>query len=94
MRWLARDVPEVGEARAAVSRMIQDIAWASDIISRIRTHFKKGSPLRERIAVNDIVREMIALLDTELTGQTTPVHAELGKICLLSLQSEWRSNRF
>ena len=79
MRWLARDVPEVGEARAAVSRMIQDIAWASDIISRIRTHFKKGSPLRERIAVNDIVGEMIALLDTELTEHTTPVHAELGE---------------
>jgi C4-dicarboxylate-specific signal transduction histidine kinase len=79
MRWLARDVPEVGEARAAVSRMIKDIAWASDIISRIRTHFKKGPPQRERIAVNDIVREMIALLNTELREHTAPVHAELGE---------------
>jgi PAS domain S-box-containing protein len=79
MRWLARDVPDLGEAREAVSRMIKDIVRASDIINRIRTHFQKGSPQRERLAVNDVVREMIALLNTEMAEHTSTVYSELGE---------------
>ena len=79
MRWLARDVPDLGEAREAVSRAIKDAAWASEIINRISRLFKKGSPQRERIEVNDIVREMIALLNTEMTRHSIAVKAELAE---------------
>jgi len=36
LRWLARDPPDVEEARQAASRVVQDATRASDIINRIR----------------------------------------------------------
>jgi len=41
LRWLARDQPDLGEARDAASRMVRDAARATEIISRIRSLFKK-----------------------------------------------------
>jgi len=44
LRWLARDQPNVEEARAAASRMVQDATRAGEIISRVRSLFKKRNP--------------------------------------------------
>jgi signal transduction histidine kinase/ligand-binding sensor domain-containing protein len=79
MRWLARDVPDLGEAREAASRAIKDVVWASEIISRIGRHFKKGTLQREPIAVNDVIREMVVLLDTEMTRHTIAVQTTLAE---------------
>jgi ligand-binding sensor domain-containing protein/signal transduction histidine kinase len=79
MRWLARDVPDLGEARDAASRAIKDVVWATEIINRIGRHFKKGTLQREPIEVNDVIREMVALLDTEMTRQTIAVQTTLAE---------------
>src|SRR6202030_4532862 len=43
LRWLSRDQPDLEEARAAASRIVQDGRRASDIINRIGLLFKKGT---------------------------------------------------
>jgi len=60
MLWLAAESPNIDEARAAAMRIVQDGTRASDIISRIRLLFKKGTPERVRVDVNDLIREMIS----------------------------------
>jgi C4-dicarboxylate-specific signal transduction histidine kinase len=40
LRWLGREQPDIEEARVAISRIIQNVTRASDIISRIRVLFK------------------------------------------------------
>jgi C4-dicarboxylate-specific signal transduction histidine kinase len=65
LRWLTRDHPDVEEARQAASRVVKDAARASEIISRIRSLFKKGTLQRELVDVNEIIREMIVLLRSE-----------------------------
>jgi signal transduction histidine kinase len=79
MRWLARDVPDLGEAREAASRAIKDVAWASEIMNRISRLFKKGTLPREPVEVNDVIREMVALLDTEMTRHTIAVQTKLAE---------------
>jgi ligand-binding sensor domain-containing protein/signal transduction histidine kinase len=79
MRWLARDVPDLAEARDAASRAIKDVVWASEIINRIGRHFKKGTLPREPIEVNDVIREMVALLDTEMTQHLIAVQTKLAE---------------
>lgn len=79
VRWLEREVPEMEEAREAVSRVIKDLTWAAEIISRISRLLKNGSPQRECIEVNDLVREMIAFLRTELTHHSIVVQAALAE---------------
>jgi PAS domain S-box-containing protein len=77
LRWLTRDQPDLEEAREAASRMAKDATRAADIISRIGLLFKKVSPQRELVDVNEVVREMIVLLHSEATRYAISVRAEL-----------------
>src|ERR1700730_12999562 len=56
--------------------MSKDAPRAADIISRIRLLFKKVSPQREWVDVNDVIREMIVLLQSEATRYAISIRAE------------------
>jgi PAS domain S-box-containing protein len=77
LRWLTRDQPDLEEAREAALRMAKDATRAADIVSRIRLLFKKVSPQRELVDVNEVVRELIVLLHSEATRYAISVRAEL-----------------
>lgn len=76
---LARDVPELAEARAAASRLIKDVAHASEIVNRIVLLFKRDVPQRALIDVNSIIQEMIALLRNEASRYSILIDSELAK---------------
>jgi PAS domain S-box-containing protein len=67
LRWLTRDQPDLEEARAAVSRIVQDGRRASEIINRVRRLFEKDTSQRELVDLNEIIREMKPLLHSEAT---------------------------
>jgi len=77
LRWLARNRPDVKEAREAASRLIKDTKRASEIIDRVRLLFQKGAPQRELIDVNEVIREMSVLLQHEATRYSISIRAEL-----------------
>jgi PAS domain S-box-containing protein len=77
MRWLARDQPDLEEARAAAMRVVKDATRASEIISRIRLLFNKGTPERELVNVNELIGEMIFLLRSEAMRYNISVRTEL-----------------
>jgi predicted ATPase/signal transduction histidine kinase len=77
MRWLSRDHPDLEEARAAAMRVVKDATRASEIISRIRLLFNKGTPERELVDVNEIIGEMIFLLRSEAIRYNISVRTEL-----------------
>jgi C4-dicarboxylate-specific signal transduction histidine kinase len=76
LRWLAGDIANLEEARAAATRIVRDGTRAAEIISRIRLLFKKGTPQRELADVNEVIRETIALLRSEATRYSISVHTE------------------
>jgi PAS domain S-box-containing protein len=77
IRWLAGETPNIEEAREAAMRIVQDGTRAAEIISRIRLLFKKGTPEREMVDVNEVIREMLVLLRSETTRYSISVRAEL-----------------
>jgi len=77
VRWLTRDSPDVEEARAAALRMVQDGVRAADIVSRVRLLFKKSTPPREWLDLNEVIREMVVLLRGEATRYSVSVRTEL-----------------
>jgi PAS domain S-box-containing protein len=79
LRWLARDQPDLEEARAAASRVVKDAARAAEIMSRIRSLFKKEISQRELVDVNDIIRGMIELLRSEATRYSISMRTELSE---------------
>ena len=80
LRWLTRDQPDLEEAREAASRMAKDATRAADIIRRIRLLFKKGSPQRELVDINEVVREMVVLLRSEATPYSVSIQTELAEL--------------
>jgi C4-dicarboxylate-specific signal transduction histidine kinase len=77
LRWLAGDTPNLEEARAAAMRVVNDGRRAAEIISRIRLLFKKGTPERRLLDVNEVIREMVVLLRSEATRYSVSVRTEL-----------------
>jgi PAS domain S-box-containing protein len=79
LRWLGRDVPDLAEAREAAARMVKDVTRAADIISRISLMFKKGALQRERVDVNELIREMFVLLRSEANRYSISIRTELAE---------------
>ena len=76
-RWLDRDPPDVTEAREAASRMVTDVTLAADIIDRVRSLYRRGTPQRELVDVNEIIREMIVLLDDMANRNRISIRTDL-----------------
>jgi signal transduction histidine kinase len=76
-RWLQRDVPDIAEACEAASRIVKDTTRAAEIIDRVRSLYRRGTPQRELVDLNEIVREMIVLLHDEANRYSIPIRTEL-----------------
>ncbi|GAT33060.1 hypothetical protein TSACC_21465 [Terrimicrobium sacchariphilum] len=68
LRWLDRNPPEMDEAREAARRIIRDGKRGSDVLARIRAMLKKQDPIREDLAINEVIDEILALARTGLDG--------------------------
>ncbi len=79
LRLLAAGTPKVEEAREAASRIITDVTRAADIISHTRLLFQKGTPQRELVDVNEIIREMIVLLRSAAMPYSISFRTELAE---------------
>src|ERR1700722_16890198 len=55
--WLARDHPDLVEARAAAERTTQGATRGAEVIGRIRSLINKTAPERVRLQINQIIRE-------------------------------------
>ena len=60
-RWLARQPPNLEEARPLIDRIISDGKRAADIVSRIRDFSKKAPARRGKLELNGAIVEVIGL---------------------------------
>ena len=65
LRWLAGDTPNLEEAREAVRRIVRDGKRAGEVVGRIRALTKRAATPRERLDLNEIIREVLALVGDE-----------------------------
>ncbi len=77
VRWLTREHPDLEEACAAAMRVVKDVTRASEIISRIRVLFHKGTPEWELVDLNSVIGEMGLLLSSEAARHNISVLTEL-----------------
>jgi PAS domain S-box-containing protein len=66
LRWLAKDLPNLGEAREAIRRIVRDGSRAGDVISRMRALFKKAPAAKGPVNMNELIQEVLILTRTEL----------------------------
>src|SRR5262249_16015259 len=80
LRWLNRDQPEVQRAREAAMRIEEDGRRASDIITHLKSFYKKDVlPQRKMVSINDVVGEMLVLLRSEADGHSVLMRTDLAE---------------
>jgi len=76
LRWLVGDSPNLDEAREAVRRIVRDGKRAGDVIARIRALATKTTTAKERLDMNEAIREVMALAQDELRKNRVAVRTE------------------
>jgi C4-dicarboxylate-specific signal transduction histidine kinase len=77
LRWLEAKPPNLPEAREAVGRILLDGDRASEVLSRIRGLLRKSPARRERVYVNDLIRDAAALAQGEALRHGVSFRVEL-----------------
>jgi C4-dicarboxylate-specific signal transduction histidine kinase len=105
LRWLARNQPEIEEAKQAVECIIKDANRASEVLGRIHRLVKKESMRTDTLDVNDAILEVIPLIQSEAAKngvtiqrqssvplQPVAAHGALSSSCRMRFSSAFVQN--
>jgi signal transduction histidine kinase len=76
-RWLSNARPDLDEARTALQNIARDGHRASQVIGSVRAMFKKDSREKDRLAVNDVIEDILTLVEGDIRTQRVLVRTEL-----------------
>jgi len=61
-QWIRREPPELERARQALAEIINEANRSASIVDRNRSLYSRGTPQREPIDLNEVIREMVVML--------------------------------
>ena len=76
LRWLSRPTPDLEEARASFTQIVQDGNRAGEVISSIRSMFKNSDQTKSLQNVNDVVREVLTFVRSKVEDHLISVRTE------------------
>lgn len=81
LRWLAglENSTNLSEAKEAVQRIVRDGKRAGDVISRIRTLFKKAETAKELLNLNEAIEEVVIITRSEMEKRRVMLRLELSE---------------
>jgi C4-dicarboxylate-specific signal transduction histidine kinase len=77
LRWLARDSPDLAEARKALLAILRDGNRGGDVLSRMRSLFKKACISKQRFNINEAIEEVVTLTQAEARSKKVGIRTEL-----------------
>jgi PAS domain S-box-containing protein len=77
LRWLAGDSPNLDEAREVARRIIREGQRAGEVIRRIRAMLQKTDTQKARLDINDTIRDIVALAQSEVSRNRVTLRMEL-----------------
>ena len=85
LRWLGREPADLAAARRSVEWVINDGNRATEVIRRVRALANKTELEKVPLDLNDVVREVIALVQRELISRRVSLRMELAPAPLMVL---------
>jgi PAS domain S-box-containing protein len=77
LRWLQHDPPDLTQVRKGTESIIEAGTFASEIIDRLRSLYKKSPPKRELVAINEVISDMAGMLRSEARRHGVSVRTDL-----------------
>ena len=82
LRWLSRNSPNVDAARRSVEWIVNDSSRAAEVIGRVRALAAKKGGEKARLDINDVINEVRALVQRQLTDSRVLLRVELAPAAL------------
>lgn len=76
---LQRDTPDLQKACEAASRIMRDARSAADIIDHVRLLYRRATPERELVNIDEIIGDLRILLDDEANRHSIVIRTEFGE---------------
>lgn len=73
LRWLASTPPNIEKAVEAAERIVKDGKDAGEVVRRVRSLFRRAPIEDVRLSVNDVIREVLRLLEPDITKRRVAV---------------------
>jgi len=77
LNWLAASPPDLGRVREALDAIVKDGHRASEVIQRVRQLATKTSPQKARLDLNDVIRDVVPLIGTEMRSHEVSLRIDL-----------------
>ncbi|HVN06016.1 MAG TPA: AAA family ATPase [Bryobacteraceae bacterium] len=77
LRWLAKDPPQLDEARRAAERIVRDGHRAGDVIKSVRALAGTSAPVSAELDINAAIREVLSLMRGELNQHDVALETDL-----------------
>jgi PAS domain S-box-containing protein len=77
LNWLAASPPDLGSVREALDAIVKDGHRASEVIQRVRQLARKTSPQKARLDMNDVIRDVVPLIGTEMRSHEVSLRIDL-----------------
>ena len=77
LNWLNNQPPNLKQVRAALKRIVRDSERGSDVIGNIQGMLKKGEEDRAPLDINDLIREVMSLVQSDLKNRGVSSRAQL-----------------
>jgi PAS domain S-box-containing protein len=77
LNWLAEPTPDIDMIREALEAIVKDGHRAADVIQRIRELATKRHPQKGVLDVNDVVRDVVTLVRTEVLSHHVSLRLDL-----------------
>jgi len=76
-RWLAKTTPDLAEVRGALSKIVEDGRYASQVIDSLRDVFQKDDSKKDWINVDELLVNILTLVKSEIQKKGISVQTEL-----------------
>ncbi len=77
LNWLNSNPPNIERAKKSVERVIRDANRGSEVIENIRALSKKAEAQKAPLNINDVVKDVIPLLEREVSDHQVSLRMEL-----------------
>ena len=79
VRWLSREIPDIGEARDAMNNVVATGHHASDVITNVRELFGKDTQEKTPTDMNKLIRKVLALVYIDLRKHSIETQLNLSE---------------
>jgi signal transduction histidine kinase len=77
MNWLRGREPNIGRALLAAERVIRDSTATAELVRSFRALFREAEPMLAPFEINQTIREVVAMLHTELGSNAITIEQQL-----------------